>query len=293
MRVAKYAQDGFSLQKLLTPGVGQTGALGKLSLGLGAASQYKQMKELPKLQAKSLDLGIDAQRDILDRAATMPTINRLGLDQALKDAEGSEEKDASTLATLIDSGMSPEAAAEQLSTNKMQRESQVSGLLSNLDSQQNRMDLAQKSATDAAYGDLRKAELTKDQFDLMGQAQANIKGGFDFATLLQRGENLFNPQATTQNTTTTNQKTGERGIQLQGGGITPGEFSHDTNNLIIAHENGEPALDVDGDEMHVTGDEAILPPDIFEPMMEAAFNGDKEKLFDIFVRKVASQQRFQ
>jgi hypothetical protein len=64
-------------------------------------------------------------------------------------------------------------------------------------------------------------------------------------------------------------------------------------NLIISHEDGSPALDGDGDEMHVTGSEAIIPDYIFEELMAAAKAGDKNALFEIFMDEIATEERFQ
>ena len=77
------------------------------------------------------------------------------------------------------------------------------------------------------------------------------------------------------------------------GGITPGPHDHDVLNLIISHEDGTPALDSDGDEMHVTGSEAIIPDYIFDQLMGAARAGDKNALYEIFMDEIATEQRFQ
>lgn len=281
-RRAKVAQDGL-ISNLVSPGAGSTGLFGNIGQGLGFVAGLQGLKR-PELEEKAIAAGVEAQKDIFERIATDPERSRMALDQALLKAQKSEQEDASTLAELIDSGMSPEKAHEVLSKNRMDRESQVSNLLMMEDQAMNAQNLAQKQLTDAAYGDLRAAQLAQEQYDIMGKKEAQREGMFDLGTQLMGMEDFFNPQAS-------GVKSAERGYKH--GGITPGPHDHSVLNLIIAHEDGTPALDADGDEMHVTGSEAIIPDYIFDELMAAAKAGDKNALYEIFMDEIATEERFQ
>ena len=108
---------GETLSGMFTPGEGKTGAMGYLSAFQG----LKGVSQLDDLQQAKIDLaeaGVESQETLLEAAAVTPEISRLGLDKVIQDAEDSEAEDASTLATLIDSGMSPEAASEALAAGR-------------------------------------------------------------------------------------------------------------------------------------------------------------------------------
>ena len=175
--------------------------------------------------------------------------------------------------------------------------SRTSALLTQLgqmDALQNQQNATQKALTDAAFANLEASQVAKDQFDILGQPQADADAMFAFGTQFSNLEGLINPQAaaTTETTKKTRgEKLAERGYKH--GGITPGPHDHDVLNLIISHEDGTPALDSDGDEMHVTGSEAIIPDYIFEELMAAAKAGDKNALFEIFMDEIATEERFQ
>lgn len=242
MRIAKTFQDGTgSLTNLFKPGAGKTGFFGFAGQALGAKAAYDQMTKMPKLEAQALAADVDSKKRLLERAAVMPEASRLGLDEMQRKVEQSEQEDASTLATLIESGMSPQDASNALSQNKENRTSALLGQLGQMDALQNQRDMMQKHATDAAFGELEASKLAKEKFDILGQEQANIDGLYTFATQATELENLTNPQAAA--TTDTTKKT--RGAKLaergyKHGGITPGPHDHDVLNLIISHEDGSP-----------------------------------------------------
>ena len=191
--------------------------------------------------------------------------------------------------------MSPQDASNVLSQNKANRTSALIGQLSQMDALQNQRDMMQKQATDAAFANLEASKVAKEQFDILGQAQADADAMFAFGTQLSNLEGLINPQAAALEAS---KKEGTRGAKFaergyKHGGIAPGPPDHDVLNLIISHEDGSPALDSDGDEMHVTGSEAIIPDYIFEELMAAAKAGDKNALFEIFMDEIATEERFQ
>ena len=294
MRIAKTFQDGTGfLTNLLKPGEGKTGLAGYAGTALGFMGESK-LRQMPKLEAEALAADVDSKKRLLERAAVMPEASRLGLDETQRRVERSEEEDASTLATLIESGMSPAEANNVLSQNRENRTSALLTQLGQMDALQNQRDVIQKQATDAAFGELEASKVAKEQFDILGQEQADVDAMFAFGSQLSNLEGLINPQAAS--TTDTTKKT--RGAKLaergyKHGGITPGPHDHDVLNLIISHEDGSPALDGDGDEMHVTGSEAIIPDYIFEELMAAAKAGDKNALFEIFMDEIATEERFQ
>jgi hypothetical protein len=178
--------------------------------------------------------------------------------------------------------------------NADQRDAKVSNALFQQDALMNQRDMLQKRATDSAFADLEASKVAKDQFDILGQEKADTDAMFAFGSQLSNLEGLINPQAAALTDTTKKTrgaKLAERGYKH--GGITPGPHDHDVLNLIISHEDGSPALDGDGDEMHVTGSEAIIPDYIFEELMAAAKAGDKNALFEIFMDEIATEERFQ
>ena len=176
------------------------------------------------------------------------------------------------------------------------RENRTSALLQQLgqmDALQNQSNLVQKQATDQAAKELEASKVLAEQQEILGQEQANIDALYTFGTQATELEGLINPQAGVKEETRGSKlaKVAERGYKH--GGITPGPHDHDVLNLIISHEDGSPALDADGDEMHVTGSEAIIPDYIFEELMAAAKAGDKNALFEIFMDEIATEERFQ
>ena len=275
--------------KSANEGTGNLGFGAYAGLGLGAVGTLQQMYQMPKLQAQALDAQVDTSKDLLERAATMPTRQRLGYESAIRNAERSEQEDASNLATLIDQGMSPEQAAAMISANRDKRDQAVTNLQLQDDAQENAAIAAQKLATDNAYANLAQSELAAEQFGIMGGAQAKNQGLFDLGALSFKAEDLMNPAAAGMRAGT---NSAEKGAKFKHGGITAGPHDHDVLNLIIAHEDGTPAHDQDGDEMHVTGSEAIIPDYIFDQLMAAAQKGDKNTLFEIFMDEIATEERF-
>ena len=282
-----------ALQTAFKPGAGKTGAAGYASSALGFLGE-NQLRKMPELEAQALGVDVDSKQRLLERSAVMPEINRMGLDQLQRDAERDDQEDASNLATLIDGGMSPQDAANMVNKNADQRDAKVSNALFQQDALMNQRDMLQKRATDSAFADLEASKVAKDQFDILGQEKADTDAMFAFGSQLLNLEGLINPQAAELTDTTKKTrgaKLAERGYKH--GGITPGPHDHDVLNLIISHEDGSPALDGDGDEMHVTGSEAIIPDYIFEELMAAAKAGDKNALFEIFMDEIATEERFQ
>ena len=286
---------GETLSGMFSPGEGKTGALGYLSAFQG----LRGVSALDDLQQAKIDLakaGVESQETLLEAAAVQPEISRLGLDKVIKDAEESEAEDASTLATLIDSGMSPEAASEAVAAGREKRDAAVTSALSQNDQMQNRLNMQSTAAMQNQLANLEKAKLAQEAQETVGQLESDIAQKFEFGTQFQNLESLINPQAGANTRTGTGTKQNRDGSRMPGfkhGGITPGPHDHDVLNLIISHEDGTPALDSDGDEMHVTGSEAIIPDYIFDELMAAARAGDKNALYEIFMDEIATEQRFQ
>ena len=188
MRIAKTFQDGTGfLTNMIKPGEGKTGLAGYASSALGFMGENK-LRQMPKLQAQALDTDVQSKQRLLERAAVMPEASRLGLDEMQRKVEQSEQEDASTLATLIESGMSPAEANNVLSEN---RENRTSGLISQLgqmDALQNQRDMMQKQATDAAFANLEDSKVAKEQFDILGQEEADAEAMFAFGTQLSNLE---------------------------------------------------------------------------------------------------------
>jgi hypothetical protein len=282
-----------ALKTAFQPGEGKTGALGYFSSALGIAGE-NQLRKRAGLESDAMGVDVASKERILERAAVMPEISRMGLDETQRKLEKSEEEDASTLATLIESGMSPAEANNVLSQNRDNRTNALLTQLNQMDSLQNQQNANQKALTDAAFADLEKSKVAQEQFDILGQDKANTDFLFAMGTQASQLEGMVNPQAPAPNgneQNTRGAKLAERGYKH--GGITPGPHDHDVLNLIISHEDGTPALDGDGDEMHVTGSEAIIPDYIFEELMAAAKAGDKNALFEIFMDEIATEERFQ
>lgn len=278
-----------ALKTAFQPGEGKTGVFGYAAPLFGIAGE-NQLRKRAELESDALGVDVASKERILERAAVMPEISRMGLDETQRKLEKSEEEDASTLATLIESGMSPAEANNVLSQNRENRTSSLLTQLNQMDSLQNQQNANQKALTDAAFADLEKSKVAQEQFDILGQDKANTDFLFAMGTQASQLEGMVNPQAPAPDSSG-NAKVAERGYKH--GGITPGPHDHDVLNLIISHEDGTPALDEDGDEMHVTGSEAIIPDYIFEELMAAAKAGDKNALFEIFMDEIATEERFQ
>tara|TARA_Y100000004_G_scaffold192560_2_gene253333 strand:- start:843 stop:1748 length:906 start_codon:yes stop_codon:yes gene_type:complete len=278
---------------LFKPGAGETGIFGFAGQALGAKATYDQMTKMPMLQAEALQSDVDSKQRLLERAAIMPEMSRMGLDETQSRLEDSQRDDAADLATLLESGMNPQQADKIMSERREGRTSALLQQLGRMDALQNQSNLMQKQATDQAAKELEASKVLAEQQDILGQEQANIDALYTFGTQATELEGLINPQAGLDKDTkkTRGAKISERGYKH--GGITPGPHDHDVLNLIISHEDGSPALDADGDEMHVTGSEAIIPDYIFEELMAAAKAGDKNALFEIFMDEIATEERFQ
>jgi len=250
MRIAKTFQDGTA--NLFKPGAGKTGLFGFAGQALGAKATYDQMTKMPMLEAEALQSDVDSKQRLLQRAAVMPEISRMGLDETQQRLEDSQREDASDLATLLESGMNPQQADKIMSERREGRTSALLQQLGQMDALQNQSNLAQKQATDQAAKELEASKVLAEQQDILGQEQANIDALYTFGTQATELESLINPQAADTNTAkkTSGAKLAERGYKH--GGVTPGPHDHDVLNLIISHEDGSPALDSDGDEMHVT-----------------------------------------
>ena len=164
---------------------------------------------------------------------------------------------------------------------------------------QNRLNMQSTAAMQNQLANLEKAKLAQKAQETVGQLESDITQDLEFGTQFSNLEGLFNPQAGTTNRTTGGggdvvvARDGNKMRGFKHGGITPGPHDHDVLNLIISHEDGTPALDSDGDEMHVTGSEAIIPDYIFDQLMGAARAGDKNALYEIFMDEIATEQRFQ
>ena len=279
---------GETLSGMFSPGEGKTGALGYLSAFQG----LRGVSGLDDLQQAKIDLaksGVESQETLLEAAAVQPEISRLGLDKVIKDAEESEAEDASTLATLIDSGMSPEAASQAVAAGREKRDAAVRTALTQNDEMQNRLNMQSTTAMQNQLANLERAKLAQEAQETVGQLESDITQNLEFGTQFLNLESLINPQADALK----ENRDGSRMRGFKHGGITPGPHDHDVLNLIISHEDGTPALDSDGDEMHVTGSEAIIPDYIFDELMAAARAGDKNALYEIFMDEIATEQRFQ
>ncbi len=195
---AKAFNDGTgfmnAIKTAFQPGEGKTGALGYLSSALGVAGE-NQLRKRAELESDALGVDVASKERILERAAVMPEISRMGLDETQRKIEQSEQEDASTLATLIESGMSPAEANNVLSQNRDNRTSAMLTQLNQMDALQNQQNANQKALTDAAFADLEGAKVAQEQFDILGQDKANTDFLFAMGTQASNLEGLINPQA--------------------------------------------------------------------------------------------------
>ena len=89
MRIAKTFQDGTGfLTNFFKPGEGKTGAAGYASSALGFMAENK-LRKMPELEAQALGVDVDSKQRILERAAVMPEISRMGLDETQRNLERS------------------------------------------------------------------------------------------------------------------------------------------------------------------------------------------------------------
>ena len=221
---------GETLSGIFSPGEGKTGALGYLSAFQG----LRGVSGLDDLQQAKIDLaksGVESQETLLEAAAVQPEISRLGLDKVIKAAEESEAEDASTLATLIDSGMSPEAASQAVAAGREKRDAAVRTALTQNDEMQNRLNMQSTTAMQNQLANLEKAKLAQKAQETVGQLESDITQNLEFGTQFLNLESLINPQAA-------DLKENRDGSRMRGfkhGGITPGPHDHDVLNLIISH----------------------------------------------------------
>ena len=165
---------GETLSGMFTPGEGKTGVMGYLS----ALQGLKGVSQLDDLQQAKIDLagaGVESAEALLEAAAVAPEISRLGLDKVIQDAEDSEAEDASTLATLIDSGISPEEASEAVAANREKRDAAVTTALSQNDQLQNRLNMQSTAAMQNQLANLEKAKLAQKAQETVGVRYSILK----------------------------------------------------------------------------------------------------------------------
>lgn len=252
---------------------GNASALAKLtSLGFGAAS-------LAGAEDRQ-DTTVSNLNKLADKVGTSVDVDDSGVNLAELNARDDADANASTLATLLQSGVDP-AAAQQIVSK--QQKGQTSELLNQLNLQGNR----QQTADEAAMARRSKIDAAATQAGMPIDKSAGIADLFSKAGDLAAGYSaLTNPLPTTA-------RSGRKLMYENGGGLqtTQGPSDHSENPMLITNPDGSPATDDQGNQIEVTGKETIIPDWLMEQLIEAANKGPKE-LKKVFKDEIIDEERF-
>ena len=214
---------------------GNASALAKLtSLGFGAAS-------LAGAEDRQ-DTTVSNLNKLADKVGTSVDVDDSGVNLAELNARDDADANASTLATLLQSGVDP-AAAQQIVSK--QQKGQTSELLNQLNLQGNR----QQTADEAAMARRSKIDAAATQAGMPIDKSAGIADLFSKAGDLAAGYSaLTNPLPTTA-------RSGRKLMYENGGGLqtTQGPSDHSENPMLITNPDGSPATDAQGNQIEVTG----------------------------------------
>ena len=140
------------------------------------------------------------------------------------------------------------------------------------------MGMQQQAKTRAMENLAREQNRVKQQdINVAGQELAGIRGEKDAAT-----QNIFGGAEDILSGVGAMAEDGAK-IDAEEGGVTPGEFSHDTNPIDMVQ---------DGEKIgEATGGELILPPDDVEAVRAALSEGDKDAAFKLMEDLVAKYDK--
>ena len=140
------------------------------------------------------------------------------------------------------------------------------------------MGMQQQAKTRAMENLAREQNRVKQQdINVAGQELAGIRGEKDAAT-----QNIFGGAEDILSGVGAMAEDGAK-IDAEEGGVTPGEFNHDTNPIDMVQ---------DGEKIgEATGGELILPPDDVEAVRAALSEGDKDAAFKLMEDLVAKYDK--
>lgn len=256
--------------------LGNLGKAGLASKGLSVIGDIGSLVTAGKRQETT----VNDLNDLADKTGTSVDVDDSAVKLAELNARGDTDANASTLATLLKSGLDPSAAQQIVST---QQKGQTSELLNQLNLHGGKQQTADENARarrapiDAAA---TQAGMPIDYF-AAGSDIASTAGD-----LLLGGEALKNPTPTTA-------RSGRKLTYEDGGGLqtTQGPSDHSENPMLITNPDGSPATDDQGYQIEVTGKETIIPDWLMAQLMEAARKGPKE-LSKVFKDEILDEERF-
>ena len=256
--------------------LGNLGKAGLASKGLSVIGDIGSLVTAGKRQETT----VNDLNDLADKTGTSVDVDDSAVKLAELNARGDTDANASTLATLLKSGLDPSAAQQIVST---QQKGQTSELLNQLNLHGGKQQTADAAAAarrapiDAAA---TQAGMPIDYF-AAGSDIASTAGD-----LLLGGEALKNPTPTTA-------RSGRKLTYEDGGGLqtTQGPSDHSENPMLITNPDGSPATDDQGYQIEVTGKETIIPDWLMAQLMEAARKGPKE-LSKVFKDEISDEERF-
>lgn len=281
-------------------------ALGSQAYGIYQGSKLrKDLAEKQRTAQTSFDRSLQAIRDISfdpsqeQRAARMSQI-QAGGNIADMAAQRTEEAQARAIAALRDSPRALQSAGTRVIDSALaaQNQADVSGTQMKLAGEVGMAEDAEKARLQGLQRDMNlenmllgRAGQAGDvaQQGIYGSQAAEIQGIMGMGNTLTQG--LLQLEAPTTNYGFGGQG-GDGLIAEQGGyigeqgGMTEGEFDHDTNKkAIVDEENGQK-------EGELTGGEMVFNPEQTEGLTSMVEKGDAEGLL-MFLRDLLSEPQFQ
>ena len=269
-----------------------TAALGLGKSIFGAVQARRARKAERDFDKSRLERGVSsASQKMADQPIDQSYINQLQQQQAADRASamGALAKDPRNVLAGVQS-LETQAAKQRTDLLGMQQDAKTRAM--------ENLAREQQMAETQRLG-VAEAEL-KGIVDQKAAAQQNIFGGIeDIASGIgamnfgddsnNANDNFSNPTGRDINKQKRNQRTtpgsgelpsGEKGGKIdKDGGVTPGEFDHDSNPIDMVQ---------DGEKIgEATGGELILPPDDVEDIRMALQNEDKDAAFDLMKDLVA------
>ncbi len=273
-------------------------ALGSQAYGIYQGSKLrKDLAQKQRTAQTSFDRSLQAIRDISfdpsqeQRAARMSQI-QAGGNIADMAAQRTEEAQARAIAALRDSPRALQSAGTRVIDSALaaQNQADVSGTQMKLAGEMGMAEDAEKARLQGLQRDMNlenmllgRAGQAGDvaQQGIYGSQAAEIEGIMGMGNTLTQG--LLQLDAPTP---TTNYNFKQGGYIGEQGGMTEGEFDHDTNKkAIVDEENGQK-------EGELTGGEMVFNPEQTEGLTSMVEKGDAEGLL-MFLRDLLSEPQFQ
>jgi hypothetical protein len=273
-----------------------------LGTGVGIAQQGKLRKDLAERQKQAegqFDRSLQAIRDIsFDpsqelRAARM---SQLEAGRAIGDmaAQRTDEAQARAIAALRDSPRALQSAGTRVIDSALaaQQQADVAGTQQTLAAEMGMAQDAEQARMQALQRDLSLEQMLMNRAAQAGDvAQQGIFASQAAGTEAIQGLGNLGTQAIFAGAGLDNAGytigMGEQGLRVgEEGGVTEGEFDHDTNKkAIIDEENGQK-------EGELTGGEMVFNPEQTEGITTMVEKGDADGLL-MFLRDLLSQPQFQ